>query len=161
MWLVGSLLMVSGALLSVVSTFLTWNHDQTYGQADDGYGIQLVEGEAWNGWQQAAVNVSSGRIYGLLMYLSLGLACTAAVIVLLASIAIFVTKCHLGPPQALTGAIIGFVATIALVGGYVVLGAAGAMEFGVWLFGSSFIGPLVGAILVLRARPKPAPAPLG
>lgn len=152
--MIGALLMLFGAVVCVISTLLVWNYDLDIVDAPGG-GITFAEGEAWNGWQQAMVNVEAGRGTGPMMLTSLVLAVLAAVVVIaIAALALLGRKAQ-ASSVGLIAAWTGFAASGLMVFGYLGLGATESMQIGVWLYGISFLPALVGAFM-LRSAGRPA-----
>ena len=150
---VGPLLMILGVLACVISLFLTWNVDQEFVDSPDG-GITVVDGESWNAFDQISVNQDAGRFYGTLMLVAIIIALLCCVGALISALVTLVARpAGKGAGAiALTAGILGLVATLGVIIGYMVLGASHEIHIGGWLYGFSFIPVLIGAIGVLSKK---------
>lgn len=150
---IGALLMIFGAVVAVLATFLTWNHDHDLVDAPDG-GLTPVPTDVWNGWDQIEVNIRQGRVYGTLMLVAFIIAILAAVMVIAAAIiALTARSVGIGAGVlALAGALIGLVGTLGVMLGYLALGATDETTFVMWLYGFSFVPVLIGAIGVVTRK---------
>lgn len=143
---VGPLLLVLSAIGAIVAIFLPWNHGQKLVSVPGG-GMRFDKAEMWNGLQQAVVNIENDRIYGWLMiiaYLVTALACLVCVIA--AIVALASPGGRVAGPLAWAGVALGLLGTLGVFGGYAVLGALHEGEWGMWVYGFSFLPGLLGAI---------------
>lgn len=134
----GPILMILGVALCAVGVMLPWNPQA------------LAKGEAWNGVEQAMVNIEEGRIYGWLMVVAFGVAAVAGLLALIAA-ALAMTRRAAAVP-AVTATVLGLVATLGVLSGYVAMEALDESTVGMWLYGASFLPVLIGAVGVAGRR---------
>lgn len=144
--IVGPLLMIIGAIVTVVSMFLPWNYDieWTTGQG----GVSMSRGEAINVFTQIVWNVEAGRPYGYLQLAAVVLAFVAVAIVVIVAIMAMTSP---RPSKKLGGVaiaagILGMVATLGVFSGYAVLGALGEAAYGMYIYAVAFIPAMIGAV---------------